>query len=138
MRQEPEQKVLENWKNKECQDREVQFIRKQDLVCVNYVCLYRAKYKAMSEISDQKLYSVITNVCKRARNFDSPEAKQSFMFVWFDEFPWICYFPCQRKQKGDGIFPYSFSQYYLLNTSFRKSTLGNIFLNVVVPDTCKY
>ena len=65
----------------------------------------------MSEINYPKLCSVINNVCKAARNFDFLETKQSLMFVWFEEFPWACYSPWQKKQKGNGIFPYIFSQY---------------------------
>ena len=45
----------------------------------------------MSDATDPKLYSFMTNVCKPPKNFDFPETEQSFRFVWFEEFPWVCY-----------------------------------------------
>ena len=34
---------------------------------------------------------LITNVCKSSKNFDFPETEQLFRFVWFEEFPRVCY-----------------------------------------------
>ena len=45
----------------------------------------------MPDTSDPELCSLITNVCKPPQNFDFPRAKQSFRFVWYEEFPWVCY-----------------------------------------------
>ena len=45
----------------------------------------------MSDTTDPEKCSPITKVCKPSKNFDSPEAVQLFMFVWFEEFPWVCY-----------------------------------------------
>ena len=38
-----------------------------------------------------ELVSLITNVCKLPKNFDFPVIAQHFIFVWFEEFPWVCY-----------------------------------------------
>ena len=45
----------------------------------------------MSDTIDPELCSLITNVCKPPQNFDFPEAEQPLRFVWFEEFPWVCY-----------------------------------------------
>ena len=45
----------------------------------------------MSDILDAELYSLINNVYKPSKNFDLPETERSFRFVWFEEFPWVCY-----------------------------------------------
>ena len=45
----------------------------------------------MSDTTDPEKCSPITKLCKPSKNFDSPEAEQLFMFVWFEEFPWVCY-----------------------------------------------
>ena len=42
-------------------------------------------------MSDTTVFSLITNVCKPPKNIDFTEAKQLFMFAWFEEFPWVCY-----------------------------------------------
>ena len=66
----------------------IPFIPKQDLHA-SYICLCR--HKAMSDIGDVELYSLITNVYKPPKNFDFSKTERSFMFVWFEEFPWVCY-----------------------------------------------
>ena len=38
-----------------------------------------------------ELVSLITNVGKLPKNFDFPVIAQHFIFVWFEEFPWVCY-----------------------------------------------
>ena len=53
----------------------------------------------MPDISDAELYSLITNVHKPPKNFDLPEIEQSFRFVWFEEFTWVCY-----SQWEDGAY----------------------------------
>ena len=53
----------------------------------------------MSDISDAELYSLITSVYKPPKNFDFPETEQSFRFVWFEEFTWVCY-----SQWEDGAY----------------------------------
>ena len=53
------------------------------------ICLYRNK--AMSDIRDAELYSLITNVHEPPKKFDFPESERSFRFVWLEEFPWVCY-----------------------------------------------
>ena len=30
-------------------------------------------------------------MCNPPKNFDFAEIPQHFMFVWFEEFPWVCY-----------------------------------------------
>ena len=45
----------------------------------------------MSDTTDPELCSLTTNLCKLPKNLDFPEAKESFRFVWFEEFPWDCY-----------------------------------------------
>ena len=45
----------------------------------------------MSNTTDPELCCLITNVCKPPPNFDFVEIEQQFMFVWFEEFPWVCY-----------------------------------------------
>ena len=45
----------------------------------------------MLKTTDPELSSVITNVCKPPKNFYFPEIAQPVMFVWFEEFPWVCY-----------------------------------------------
>ena len=45
----------------------------------------------MSNTNDPELCSLITNACKPPKNFDFPETVQLFKFVWFEEYPWICY-----------------------------------------------
>ena len=57
----------------------------------------------MSDISDAELYSLITNVYKPPKNFDFPETEQSFRFVWFEEFTWVCY---SRWENGAYCLPY--------------------------------
>ena len=84
------QKLLDKQKkNKECQDRKIiLFIRKQDLYSSD-ICLYCNE--AMSDISDAEFYCLITKVYKPPKNFDFPETERSFLFVWFEEFPWVYY-----------------------------------------------
>ena len=64
------------------------FIRKQDLYSSD-ICLYCNE--AMSDISDAEFYCLITKVYKPPKNFDFPETERSFLFVWFEEFPWVYY-----------------------------------------------
>ena len=45
----------------------------------------------MLDTADPELCSIITNVCKPPKHFDFPETKKAFRFVWFEEFPWICF-----------------------------------------------
>ena len=45
----------------------------------------------MSDISDVELHSLITNVYKPPKNIDFLETEPSFRFVWFEEFPLVCY-----------------------------------------------
>ena len=45
----------------------------------------------MSNTTDPELCSLTTNVCKPHKNFHFPGTAQHFMFVWFEEFPWVCY-----------------------------------------------
>ena len=45
----------------------------------------------MSDTTDPEMCSLITDVCKPPKNFDFPETEQPFRFVWFEEFPWVCY-----------------------------------------------
>ena len=40
---------------------------------------------------DPEQCSLITNACKPPRNFDFPEIAPPVRFVWFEEFPWVCY-----------------------------------------------
>ena len=46
---------------------------------------------ALSDISDTVLNSLISNVYKLQKNFDYIKTERSFRFVWFEEFPWVCY-----------------------------------------------
>ena len=41
--------------------------------------------------TNPELVSLITNVCKPPKNFDFPVIVQHFIYVWFEEFPWVCY-----------------------------------------------
>ena len=41
--------------------------------------------------TDPGLWFLITNVCKPPKHFDFPEIAQPFRFVWFEEFPLVCY-----------------------------------------------
>ena len=41
--------------------------------------------------TDPGLCFLITNVCKPPKHFDFPEITQPFRFVWFEEFPLVCY-----------------------------------------------
>ena len=41
---------------------------------------------------DPELCSLITNVCKSPKNFDFPETALHFMFIWFEEIPWVCFY----------------------------------------------
>ena len=45
----------------------------------------------MLDTADPELCSIITNVCKPPKHFDFPETEKAFRFVWFEEFPWICF-----------------------------------------------
>ena len=73
------QKILGKQKKpKSVKTEVIPFIPKQDLHPSD-ICLYRNK--AMSDISDAELYSLITNVYKPPKNFDFPETEQSFRFV---------------------------------------------------------
>ena len=45
----------------------------------------------MSDKTDPALCSLITKLCKPPQNFDFPENKNRFRFIWFEEFPWVCY-----------------------------------------------
>ena len=45
----------------------------------------------MSDTTDPEMCSLITDVCKPPKNFDFPETEQPFRFVWFEEFPWVCF-----------------------------------------------
>ena len=46
----------------------------------------------MSNTTDPELCSLITNVCKPPKNLDFQEIAQPFMFVWFEECPWVCHY----------------------------------------------
>ena len=52
-------------------------------------CLYRSK--ASSDLKDPQLYFLIKNIYKPHKTFDFPETDRHFRFVWFQEFPWLCY-----------------------------------------------
>ena len=43
----------------------------------------------MSDKTDPALCSLITKLCKPPQNFDFPENKNRFRFIWFEEFPWF-------------------------------------------------
>ena len=45
----------------------------------------------MLDKTDPALCSLITKLCKPPQNFDFPENKNRFRFIWFEEFPWVCY-----------------------------------------------
>ena len=45
----------------------------------------------MSDTTDPELCSLIIKVYKPTKNFGFPETKQPFRFVWYEEFPWVCY-----------------------------------------------
>ena len=45
----------------------------------------------MPDTIDPELCSFITNVCKIQKIFDFPKTDQPFRFVWFEEFPFVCY-----------------------------------------------
>ena len=45
----------------------------------------------MLDTADPELCSIITNVCKPPKHVDFPETEKAFRFVWFEEFPWICF-----------------------------------------------
>ena len=71
-------------------------ITKETVPCVsseplhpNDICLYRSK--ASSDLADPQLYFLIKNVCKPHKTFDFPKTDHHFRFVWFQEFPWLCY-----------------------------------------------
>ena len=56
---------------------------------LNNICLYRSK--ASSDLADPQLYFLIKNLYKPHKTFDFPETDRHFRFVWFQEFPWLCY-----------------------------------------------
>ena len=45
----------------------------------------------MPDTTDPELCSLITNMCNPPKNFGIPETEQLFRFVWFEEFPSVCY-----------------------------------------------
>ena len=55
----------------------------------NDIFLYRSK--ASSDLTDPQLYFLIKNIYKPHKTFDFPETDRHFRFVWFQEFPWLCY-----------------------------------------------
>ena len=86
LKQNSKQKVLNKPKKQTVSKTEViPFIPKQDLRPSD-ICLYLNE--ALSDISDNELYSLITNVYKPPKHFDFPETERSFRF---EEFPWVCY-----------------------------------------------
>ena len=44
----------------------------------------------MSDSTDLERCSLITNVCTPPQNFGFLEIVQSLIFVWYEEFPWVC------------------------------------------------
>ena len=51
----------------------------------------------MLDKTDSELCSLITNVCKPPKEFDFTEAGLPCRFVWYEEFPWVCYFWWEDK-----------------------------------------
>ena len=79
MKQKSKQKVLDKQKTpRNIKTEIIPFIPKQDLNPSD-ACLYCNK--ALSDISDPELYSLITNMYKSQNHFDFPETGQSFRFV---------------------------------------------------------
>ena len=77
----------------------------------------------MSDISDNELHSLMTNVYKPPKNFDIPENERSFRFAWFQEFQWVCY---SRWEDGAYCLPCVLFGYKVVGSS----SLENLYMNM--------
>ena len=77
-------KVAWKAKKKECQCKShliYSHARSSSKFCMFILC----------EIWSHELCSLIINVCKPPKTFDILETEQLFRFLWFADFPWVCY-----------------------------------------------
>ena len=59
-------------------------------------------------------------MCKPPKEFDLPEAEQTFRFVWFEEFPCACYFWWEDRNY---FLPYVLFGHKNVGKSLQKSIL---------------
>ena len=76
--------------------------------------------------------SGITNNCKLLKSFALPETKQSYRFVWSEEFPWVFY-----SRQEDGTYCLSFP--FFVHKNLGSFTLENLFKNAkMVSDSVDF